>query len=183
MLTLRASDVVCSCSRTLLEWRLALSSVLQALQCKEEISRLEVEQAKTMRVIIQRHIVDIGQLCETTGLPTPDLSAILAGSDSEGTVSEALHKLSLMLNELKAIVGKREPVIKQIKDVEEGFKEAIWLFQHQQDNLFNNRVCSFSLDCLPDCPVEMVFHVSSRDGIPLSSRDGITRVRALPHYT
>jgi hypothetical protein len=116
------------------------AAALACVQCKEEICRLEVEQAKTMRAIIQRNIVEVSQLCESTGLPTPDLSVILAGSESEGLVAEALHKLNVMLAQLKGIVSQREPIIKQIREVEDSFKEAIWHFQHQQDNLFNNRV-------------------------------------------
>ena len=114
--------------------------VMTGMQCKEEIGRLEVEQAKTMRAIIQRNVGEVSQLCEATGLPLPDLGAILAGAESEGLVAEALHKLNVMLAQLKGIVAAREPVIKQIREVEEGFKEAHWHFQHQQDNLFNNRV-------------------------------------------
>lgn len=93
-----------------------------------------------MRTIIQRNVAEFNQLCEATVLPLPDLSSILAGSESEGTVAEALHKLNVMLAQLKGIVAQREPVIKQIKEVEEAFREAHWHFQHQQENLFNNRV-------------------------------------------
>jgi hypothetical protein len=110
------------------------------VQCKEEISRLEVEQAKTMRAIIQRNVAEVSQLCEATGLPLPDLSAILAGSESENHVAEALHKLNVMLAQLKTIVAAREPIIKAVREVEEAFKEAHWHFQHQQDNVLNNRV-------------------------------------------
>ena len=109
-----------------------------------------------MRAIIQRNIGEVSQLCESTGLPLPDLSVILAGSESEGTVAEALHKLNVMLAQLKAIVAEREPIIKQIREVEEAFREAHWHFQHQQDNLFNNRArtCSNPLfACRTCCPL------------------------------
>lgn len=142
---LRVTDIRLGTSRstkatkTPIQWD-CQAAALARVQCKEEISRLEVEQAKTMRAIIQRNIVEVSQLCESTGLPTPDLSVILAGSESEGLVAEALHKLNVTLAQLKGIVSQREPIIKQIREVEESFKEAIWHFQHQQDNLFNNRV-------------------------------------------
>lgn len=113
------------------------------MQCKEEIGRLESEMAKTMRVIIQRNVDTVRDLSKSTGLPMPDLGGVLEGAESEGLVAEALHKINLTVAQLKSVVAQREPVIKQIREVEEDFKEAHWHFVHQQDNLLNDRV-SFS---------------------------------------
>lgn len=97
--------------------------------------------AKTMRIIIQRNVDTVRELSKATGLPMPDLGAVLEGTDSEGLVAESLHKINLTVAQLKSVVAQREPIIKQIREVEEDFKEAHWHFVHSQDNLLNNRVC------------------------------------------
>lgn len=110
------------------------------VQCKEEISRLEVEMAKQMRVIIQNNVAVVRSLCAETELPVPDLSAVLAGADAENAVAGVLQRINSAVIALRAVLETREPVLRAIKEVEEGFREAHWHFLHQQDNLFNNRV-------------------------------------------
>lgn len=53
-----------------------------------------------------------------------------------------LSKLVRMLAEVTVMVEQREPIMKVITDIEEGFKEAHWHFLHKQDTHFNNRVRS-----------------------------------------
>jgi hypothetical protein len=110
------------------------------MQCSEEIGRLEAEQAKAMRVMIQAKSVEIGRLCESTWLPVPDLSVLVDDVESPGQVADVLSKLMRMVAEVATLVEKREPVIKVIQEVEDSFKESLWHFQHQQENLFNSRV-------------------------------------------
>jgi hypothetical protein len=63
------------------------SSLRRRTQCNEEIGRLEAEQAKVMRVMIQAKNLEVARLCEATGLPAPDLSILMDDSESAGQVS------------------------------------------------------------------------------------------------
>lgn len=118
------------------------------LQCNEEIGRLEAEQAKAMRGMIQVKTAEMARLCETTVLPMPNLSVLVDNVESPGQVAEVLSKLVRMLAQFTVLVEQREPIMRTIIEVEEGFKEAAWHHQHQQDNLFNNRVSSRYVNCL-----------------------------------
>ena len=82
------------------------------MQCVEEIRRLEVDQAKAMRGIIQRNITKIHELCSSTGLPAPDLAAIVSSAETPGQVAEALHRVNVALSQLQEVVKAREPVMK-----------------------------------------------------------------------
>lgn len=112
------------------------------MQCQEELARLEVVSAKAMRAIIARNAAAARALCVSTGLPAPDLSAVLAGAQAEGSgqVSAALHKLSVVTAALREVVAAREPVMRGAQEVEDAFREVHWLVTHQQDAQFNNRV-------------------------------------------
>ena len=90
--------------------------------------------------MIQVKTAEMARLCETTVLPMPSLSVLVDNVDSPGQVAEVLSKLVRMLAQFTVLVEQREPIMRTITEVEEGFKEAAWHHQHQQENLFNNRV-------------------------------------------
>lgn len=105
-----------------------------------------------MRSMIHSKVAEMARLCESTVLPMPSLSILLDELDSPGQVAEVLSKLVNMLAQLTVLVEQRDPIMRTIIEVEEGFKEAAWHHQHQQDNLFNNRVSS-ALAVLSMCKV------------------------------
>lgn len=122
------------------------------MQCNEEIGRLEAEQEKAMRSMIHSKVAEMARLCESTVLPMPSLDVLLNELNSPGQVAEVLSKLVNMLAQFTVLVEQREPIMRTIIEVEECFKEAAWHHQHQQDNLFNNRVSS-ALAFLSMCKV------------------------------
>jgi hypothetical protein len=56
------------------------------MQCNEEIGRLEAEQAKAMKVMIQGKSSEIARLCEETCLPVPNLGVLVDDVESPGQV-------------------------------------------------------------------------------------------------
>ena len=95
-----------------------------------------------MRSMIHSKVAEMARLCETTVLPMPSLSILLDELESPGQVAEVLSKLVNMLAQFTVLVEQRDPIMRVIVEIEECFKEAVWHHQHQQDNLFNNRVRS-----------------------------------------
>jgi hypothetical protein len=71
------------------------SGKMHNVQCNEEIGRLEAEQAKAMKVMIQVKSSQIARLCEETCLPVPNLGALVDGVESPGQVR---YSLTLLLS-------------------------------------------------------------------------------------
>lgn len=52
------------------------------VQCQAEVTRLEAEQAKVMKVMIQAKSAEIARVCSETCLPVPDLGALVDNVES-----------------------------------------------------------------------------------------------------
>ena len=76
---------------------LCSKSGLCILQCRQEISRLEAEQAKAMKVMIQAKSAEIARLCEDTCLPVPNLGVLVDDVENPGQVQRVLLPLWRML--------------------------------------------------------------------------------------
>lgn len=79
---------------------LSLHSKRRYVQCNEEIGRLEAEQAKAMKVMIQAKSVEIARLCEDTCLAVPNLGVLVDDVESPGQVH---HSLCLSKSYLAAL--------------------------------------------------------------------------------
>lgn len=62
------------------------NTLFVVVQCNEEIGRLEAEQAKAMKVMIQSKSAEIARICEETCLPVPNLGVLVDDSENVGQV-------------------------------------------------------------------------------------------------
>jgi len=115
---------------------------LQSIEkCKNEVRRLEKEKARQLWELIDSERETLERLCEETWLPMPKLCTLLTinndddgDGSSVGKISDALSKLTRMIDETRSLAEKREPILIQINEIERSRAEVAWLSEYEQDS-------------------------------------------------